>query len=412
MIPISKDLRCETVPALKAGEFPRVSIVILNWNGHHHLDGCFESLAQLDYDKDLLDIILVDNGSDDGSQALMRSRHSHVRLIQNERNLGFAGGCNVGVANADNPDILVFLNNDLRVEPAFLKELVAPIVRKAAHATGALMFNWDGEKIDSAGGGMNLHGIGIQRGYQRKFGPEYDQPRWTLFACGGAMAMDAKVYAELGGFDDRFFAYYEDVDLGWRSWVQGYSTQYVPSARCFHHHSSTSRRVPPERLRLLQVRNPLFACAKNYDDANFARVFPTMLALASRRAFLASGLGEMGNYRIEAMTRLPKVNRWQDFRRKLRKASQAKEKVSKMAAADWIAINDLIGDWKHWMELRADLQKKRKRPDSEILRLFLKPHWCVEGDPAYQMLQEGLTGMYNLDELFAGMPTIEEEPKP
>ncbi|MFT5059037.1 MAG: hypothetical protein ACI89E_001819, partial [Planctomycetota bacterium] len=51
MIPISKDLRCETVPALKAGEFPRVSIVILNWNGHHHLDGCFESLAQLDYDK-------------------------------------------------------------------------------------------------------------------------------------------------------------------------------------------------------------------------------------------------------------------------------------------------------------------------------------------------------------------------
>ncbi len=412
MIPISKDLRCDVAKPLKASELPRVSIIILNWNGHHHLDGCFESLAKLEYDKQLLDIVLVDNGSDDGSQALMARNHPHVRLIQNPRNEGFAGGCNVGVANADNPDILVFLNNDLRVEPDFLKELVAPIVRKEAHATGGLMLNWDGERIDSAGGGMNLHGIGIQRGYQRKFTPAYDQPRWTLFACGGAMAMDAKVYAELGGFDNRFFAYYEDVDLGWRSWVQGYSTQYVPSAKCYHHHSSTSRRVPPERLRLLQVRNPLFACAKNYDDANFAKVFPTMLALASRRAFMSSGLGEMEQYRIENMTSLPKVNRWQDFRRKLRKASQAREKVSKIAAADWIAINDLIGDWKHWMALRADLQSKRKRPDSEILRLFLKPHWCVEDDPAYQMLQESLTGLYDLDVLFEGVPTLEEDPKP
>ncbi|MCA9001314.1 MAG: glycosyltransferase family 2 protein, partial [Planctomycetes bacterium] len=359
-----------------------------------------------------LDIILVDNGSDDGSQALMRQNHPHVRLIQNPRNLGFAGGCNVGVANADNPDILVFLNNDLRVEPSFLKELVAPIVRKAAHATGGLMFNWDGQEIDSAGGGMNLHGIGIQRGYQKPFGPMYAEPRWTLFACGGAMAMDAKVYADLGGFDDRFFAYYEDVDLGWRSWVQGYSTQFVPSARCYHHHSSTSRRVPSERLRLLQVRNPLYACAKNYDDANFAKVFPTMLALATRRAFLTSGLGGRSDYRIEELTSLPKVNRWQDFRRRLRKSSQAKEKIPKNTAADYIAINDLLGDWNHWMGVRGDLQKKRKRPDSEILRLFLKPHWCIEGDPAYQALQEGLTGMYALDDLFAGMPTLEEDIRP
>ena len=70
---------------------------------------------------------------------------------------------------------------------------------------GGLMMSWDGKKIDSAGGGMNFHGIGIQRGYQKELTGDYSEPRWTLFACGGAMAMRADVYAELGGFDNRFF---------------------------------------------------------------------------------------------------------------------------------------------------------------------------------------------------------------
>lgn len=409
---LPKDLVCDKVRPLTDSELPRLSIVILNWNGHHHLDGCFESLAKVDYDKDKLDVILVDNGSDDGSQEHMLRHHSWVRMITNERNQGFAGGCNQGVANADRPDILVFLNNDLRIEPEFLRELVAPIVREHSHATGGLMYSWDGKTIDSAGGGMNFHGIGIQRGYQKEFGPEYDVPRWTLFACGGAMAMRADVFEALGGFDDRFFAYYEDVDLGWRSWVQGYQTSYVPSARCYHHHSSTSRRVPPERLRLLQIRNPLLACLKNYDDANFARIFPAMVALANRRAFLASGLGQADGYRIEKMLSLPKVGRWQEFRRKLRKARAQKQPIDKIGAADFIAINDVLGDWQHWMGVRAELQSKRQRSDEQILPLFLRPHWCIEGDAAYQGLHQGMTQMFGIDDLFAGLESSEEDPLP
>jgi len=257
---------------------------------------------------------------------------------------------------------------------------------------------------------MNFHGIGIQRGYKQKFGEAYSDPRWTLFACGGAMAMRADVFADLGGFDDRFFAYYEDVDLGWRSWVQGYQTSYVPSAVCYHHHSSTSRRVPPERLRLLQIRNPLLACLKNYDDASFARVFPAMVSLASRRAFLASGLGQADGYRIEEMTGLPKVGRWQDLRNRLRKARAKKPPIDKIAAADWIAINDVLGDWAHWMEVRSGLQAKRKRADETILPLFLRPHWCIEGDHAYQGLHKGLESMFGLDKMFAGMQSLEEDP--
>ncbi|MEZ6020871.1 MAG: glycosyltransferase family 2 protein [Planctomycetota bacterium] len=262
-----QDLYLEPAKPLAEHELPRLSIIILNWNGRHHLDGCFESLGAADYPREKLDVICVDNGSDDGSQAHLKAKHAWVRLIQNPRNLGFAGGCNVGVANADQPDILVFLNNDLRIEPDFFRNLVAPIVRGQVQAAGGLMYAWDGKTVDSAGGGMNFHGFGIQYGLRKPFGPEFERPRWTLFACGGAMAMDAKVYADLGGFDNRFFAYYEDVDLGWRSWVQGYQTCYVPSA-LLPPPVEHSRRVPPERLRLLQVRNPMLACLKNYDEAN------------------------------------------------------------------------------------------------------------------------------------------------
>ena len=77
-------------------QLPRASIVILNWNGRHHLAGCFESLAALDYPKELFEVVLVDNGSDDGSQAEMRAKHDWVRLIENERNVGFSAGCNQG----------------------------------------------------------------------------------------------------------------------------------------------------------------------------------------------------------------------------------------------------------------------------------------------------------------------------
>ena len=412
MLKPTKDLRCKPAKALTDNELPRLSIVILNWNGRHHLDGCFESLAGSNYDRDKLDVILVDNGSDDGSHELMAAQHSWVRVISNERNQGFAGGCNQGVANADAPEILVFLNNDLRIEPDFLRELVAPIVREQSHATGGLMYAWDGETIDSAGGGMNFHGIGIQRGYQKRFGKAYDHPRYTLFACGGAMAMRADVFDALGGFDDRFFAYYEDVDLGWRSWVQGYTTSYVPSAVCYHHHSSTSRRVPPERLRLLQIRNPLLACLKNYDAAHFSRIFPAMIALANRRAFLASGLSSAPGYRIEEMTGLPKVGRWQDLRNKLRKARAKRQPIDKIGAADLIAINDVLGDWDHWMGVREKMQAKRKRKDADILPLFLRPHWCIEGDHAYRTLHEGTTEMFGIGKMFKGLESAEEDPAP
>lgn len=404
-----------TAPLTDA-ELPRVSIVILNWNGRHHLEPCFSTLRRLDYPEDRFEVVLVDNGSDDGSQEEARSKHSWVRLVENDRNVGFSAGCNQGAtvaAEGDlDPEVLVFLNNDIHVDEGFLRELVAPVVRGEAVATTAKMMSWDGKVLNSAAGGMNFHGIGIQRGYLRDPDPKYDQPRKTLFACGGAMAMDREAYFDVGGFDEEFFAYYEDVDLGWRTWVHGHEVRYVPSALCYHHHSSTSGRVPVERLRLLQIRNPQLACVKNYDDENLRRVLPAILGLAVRRAFMNSALPDVERYRIEAMGTLGSEGAGPRFLRKLRKNVRTHDDVGRVAIADLVGMNDLLGRWDHWMERRKAVQDRRARPDSEILPLFLRPMWCIEGEPAYRELHEGLGDFLGLNELFDGLTTMDDEPGP
>jgi GT2 family glycosyltransferase len=393
------DLEVRASAPLADKDLPRCAIVILNLNGRHHLAPCFESIAQLDYPKERVETILIDNASSDGSVEEMRAQHGWVKLVVNERNVGFAAGCNQGAKLAKNAGVLVFLNNDMRVDPKFLRELVAPLVHGECQATTAKMFAWDGKLMNSAGGGMNFHGIGIQRGYLEPPGAEFDVPLKTLFACGGAMAMDAGVFHEVGGFDEEFFAYYEDVDLGWRTWVQGHTVQYVPTARCWHHHSSTSRRMPPETIRLLQTRNPVLACFKNYDDENLRALLGPILALHLRRMWMVSGLHEHDReFRIEDLSNPAGGG---GLKRMLDKAERVLIKddigVRRTAAADLIGINDLLGRFDHWSARRAAVQAKRRRADAEIFGLFLKPNWCIEGERGYVELQRGMTSYLGLD---------------
>ena len=403
-------LRVQFGERIADADLPRCAIVILNLNGKHHLKPCFETLAALDYPREKIEVILVDNASTDGSVAEMRRDHQWVKLHVNERNVGFAPGCNQGVALAAEHDVVVFLNNDMRVEAEWLRTLVEPIARGEHAATTSKLLSWDGKLMNSAGGGMNFHGIGIQRGYMEEITDEYAHARLTLFACGGAMAMDAAVFRDVGGFDEEFFAYYEDVDLGWRTWVAGHTIAYVPQSVAYHHHSSTSGRLPMEMIRLLQVRNPLYACIKNYDDANLQRILPAILGLATRRMLMVSGLVDDTPFRIErADVNAMRTTRrfWQKFRSV---NGGDKIQINRVAAADLIGINDLLGRWKHWMAKREAVQALRKTPDDEILRLFLKPHWCIEGEQGYMDLHAGMTEFFGLDQIFANCTDVGTDP--
>jgi glycosyltransferase involved in cell wall biosynthesis len=140
-----------------------VSIVVLNLNGRGHLDGCFSSLRDLDYDMGKVERILVDNGSSDDSIHLMNARFPEVRVIANQRNLGFSVGCNQG-ARAAQGGIVVFLNNDMRLDPGWLTPLVETVRSGEAACASSLVLSWDGKTVNFGGAGANFHGIGFQEG--------------------------------------------------------------------------------------------------------------------------------------------------------------------------------------------------------------------------------------------------------
>jgi len=371
---------------------PKVLVVVLNYNGRQHLRRCFESLAALDYPRGRASFLLVDNGSEDGSLEELRAHFPWVRILENPRNFGFAPACNQGAANKGDASIVAFLNNDMRVDPAWLRELVAPIVRGECAATTSKMLSWDGARIDSAGGGMNFHGIGIPYGYGDVPSAEHDVARRTLFACGGAMAVDARTFEDVGGFDREYFAYYEDVDLGWRLWVLGHEVHYVPTSVCWHHHSSTSRRFPPETVRLVQIRNPLLTIFKNYDDENLHRVLPVALGVAIRRMLLAARIPDQHPYLIYHAKAVDLDS--------AAGAVRSNPEISRDAVADLIAVHEVLVHWRARMERRAQVQSRRRRADAEIFGLFLRPLWSVESDATSQEMIASMAAFYGLDDLF------------
>ena len=403
-----EQLRVDPVEALSDDELPRVSVVIPTLDGREVLEGCLASLGRLDYPRSRLEAVVVDNASRDDTASWLAEHYPEVRVLRNRENRGFAPATNQGARAARSPQVLAFLNNDVQVDAGWLRPLVAPIVRGRAAATVGKMLSADGRLIDHAGGGLNWQGIAISHGYHQPDKPEYGFPRQCLFACGGAMAMDAGVFQELGGFDEEFFAYYEDSDLGWRTWIAGYEVHYVPDSVCSHHHSLTSRRFPSETMRLLQVRNPLLSCFKNYDDENLRKVLPALLLLYSRRSWVVARMGEATGFRVEKLDRNQK-SLWRrvsdPFLKKRRTVP-----VGVHAAADLVGINDWLEDFDHWVGRRQEVQASRRRSDDEIFRLFLKPRWAVEKNEHYRKLQQSVEEFLGLDRLFRGLTVPGPDP--
>lgn len=202
--------------------YPQVSISVVNLNGKDYLGECLDSIKHLNYPSDKIEVIIVDNGSRDGSVEFINSNYPETRVIQNNKNMGFAFANNQA-ARAAKGEYVAFLNNDTRVDKDWLFELLRPIYRdKEVVASGSKVLSIDGKKLDFVGSMINFEG----KGFQIDYGVPEDKDKYHLysylpFVNGGAMMVDCKVFLEAGGFDEDFFAYYEDVDFGWRLWVLG-----------------------------------------------------------------------------------------------------------------------------------------------------------------------------------------------
>ncbi len=247
-------------PAAKQ-KHPRVSVILVNWNGLVHLPECLASLQNQIF-RDF-EVILVDNGSTDDSVAYVLEHHPWVKLIALGKNTGFATGNNRGFEQAHG-DYLVTLNNDTRVAPDWLETLVSVAdAYPAAGMVGSRIVNFDEpDIIDSLGLAICLDGMARGRYRNRRWSTLCLNDVEDILAPSACAALyKRKMLAVTGFFDDDFFAYCEDVDLGLRGRLAGWSAVLATEAVVYHKYSQTGGRLSPFKIRLVE-RNHFWAAIK------------------------------------------------------------------------------------------------------------------------------------------------------
>jgi GT2 family glycosyltransferase/glycosyltransferase involved in cell wall biosynthesis len=340
-------------------EHPSVSVVIVNYRGADDTIACVQACRQLDWPADRLEIMVVDNASGDGSLDRLRAElpPGAATVIAAEVNTGFTGGCNAGVAAASGTYV-AFINNDARPDPAWLTEAVAVLDGdRSVGCVASKVLDWEGATIDYVGAAMSFYGQAFKLHAGQPASVARDEATDVLFATGSAMVVRRELFLEAGGFDERFFMFFEDVDFGWRLWVLGHRVRYVPTSLVFHRHHASMARFKPWRETYLLERNALFTIFKNYDDENLQAALAPSLLLAVRRG-LARGADD-----AHAL----------DLQRGVTGEGDDSLPVSKEAAASLFAIDGLVEHLDGLTEDRRRIQGSRLRGDQEILRLFRLP---------------------------------------
>jgi GT2 family glycosyltransferase len=286
---------------------PRVAIVILNWNGFDDTVECLKSLQELDYGN--YQIVLVDNasGNDEGNR--IKGMFPEVHLIQNEDNRGFAGGNNDGMNWAlDNGfDYVVNLNNDTIIEKDWLKNLVRGVeVSGAGFATPRIMNYPDTATIFSDGDALLPDGSGFAPNRYKEYDGD-DRVKVIFSACGAGSMYSRKCLEDvmLKGnqyFDELYFAFYEDIDMGIRLSSKGYKGVYVPDAVIYHKHSRTAGKHSSLKL-FNSEKNRMLNELLNYPlvlvvlgELFFAVKFLYKSICLLARVFTASKSKETGGY--------------------------------------------------------------------------------------------------------------------
>ncbi len=221
----------------------KVSVVVPNWNGADRLPSCLDALSKQTLKAH---IIVVDNGSSDGSRALLYGQYPSVEIIPEPVNLGFAGGVNAGIRRAMERDdeYVALLNNDASPEPAWLSNL-ASVLNKSAMAgiVTSKIQDANGEYLDSTGEMFTTWGLPYPRGRREADTGQYDKQKDIFGASGGASLYRLAMLEKIGLFDEDFFAYYEDADLSFRAQLAGWKVLYEPSAVVKHHIGGTSNKI-------------------------------------------------------------------------------------------------------------------------------------------------------------------------
>jgi len=254
----------------------QIDIVIPNWNGKDLLRACLDSLKQQSYTG--YSVIVVDNGSDDGSKELLQYEYPEVLLISWPTNRGFSVAVNAGIKAGSAP-LVFLLNNDTELHKDCLQELVnAAEKRPEADFFAAKMLNYHKRyKLDGAGDAFLRGGVGYRIGTMEVDSELYSLPRYVFGVCAGAALYRRKMLQEIGCFDEDFFAYLEDVDLNLRANSRGKRCWYVPEARVYHVGSATTGSKINDFTVSLSTRNNFNILLKNYPFTLLLRFAPVIV---------------------------------------------------------------------------------------------------------------------------------------
>ena len=272
---------------------PDVSIVIVTWNGREHLDACLAAVAA--QQGVVAETILVDNGSTDGTVEHVRTWYPWVRLVPLTENRGFAAGTNAGAREARGR-FVALLNNDTVPDAGWLRALLASVDESGPFllATSLVVYMHDPQRVDSAGDGLLRAGGAFKRHHGERVDSALE-PAEVFGVCGAACLMPRRVFEELRGFDEDFFASHEDVDLSYRARLLGYRCRYVPGAVVRHRGSATIGRVSAFGVFHGQ-RNLEWVFVKNTPGALMLRTLPAHLVYTAAAGLHFARMGRLGPF--------------------------------------------------------------------------------------------------------------------
>ena len=235
------------------------SVVIPHWNGKQFLQPCLDALRNQTYKA--IEVIIVDNNSEDGSQQFIKDNYPEVKLIELPENRGFTGACNAGM-EASKGQIVSLLNNDTEVDLRWVASVVDAFARHddvGIVASKMMLFN-QRDTFHTAGDGFTTDGRAFNRGVWQKDEGQFSEEDYVFGACGGSSAYRRELLDEIGFLDDDYFFLLEDVDIAWRAQLAGWRTLYTPDAIVYHHLSATGGGVTAS---FYDGRNSLHLLVKN-----------------------------------------------------------------------------------------------------------------------------------------------------
>jgi N-acetylglucosaminyl-diphospho-decaprenol L-rhamnosyltransferase len=322
---------------------PLISVIVLNYNGRHWLGPCLTALSTQTR-APAFEIVVADNGSTDGSIEYVQQRFPAVVVVDNKRNLGFAGGNNVA-ARAAHGSTLVFLNNDTVPAADWLSRLygVYDALARPALVTSKILFLDRPGVIDSAGDGYLRAGGAFKHGHGTP-GEAVAESREVFGACGAAFMIDREFFERLGGFDEHFFMVYEDVDLSYRARLAG-ARCFLAADACVRHAGSATLGTMSAPAVFHGQRNLEWTWMKNTPGNLLMRSLPAhaVYSLAGVAYYLFRGRGGAAiRGKLAALAGLPRVLAERRAIQQGRRVDTAA--IERLMTRGWLAIKRVEKD--------------------------------------------------------------------